>query len=259
MKGNEKQLSEVISRFHRETEENFKPVDGYGIAKIEDLITDYIDFKINQADYDAKIVGIVLTGSRARGFENEESPIEAIVEYDGEEWKEDMFFLLAEDEYKIADKAVNFMTIRADETGTLETWLPSEEKKLRSDQELLAIENRMRDDKNIYIFKEKTEKFFKPIDRMSASDIEELVTSMSSKLFEEAGYDVRIMDVAICGSRCRGIENDSSDLDVVLEYVGTEREDDVFNLLHEKLLTIGDVEVDINPIRECEWYIRRIS
>ncbi len=114
------------------------------------------------------------------------------------------------------------------------------------------MENDKQLSKVISKFREETEKYFKSIDGMSESDIEEFVTSMSNELFEEAGYDVRIMGIAISGSRCRGIETDSSDLDVVFEYEGTEREDDVFNLLHEEPLTIGSVEVDINPIRECE-------
>lgn len=35
-------------------------------------------------------------------------------------------------------------------------------------------------------------------------------------------------------------------LDVVVEYIGDEREDDMFNLLHKDRLSIGGVDVDIN-------------
>ena len=37
----------------------------------------------------------------------------------------------------------------------------------------------------------------------------------------------------LSGSRCRGIEKTGSDLDVVVDYKGTIREDDFFNILHE--------------------------
>ena len=51
------------------------------------------------------------------------------------------------------------------------------------------------------------------------------------------------------GSRCRGIENADSDIDVVVEIHGEkEHEDSLFNLLNEEKLCIGGVEVDINPI-----------
>jgi len=53
-------------------------------------------------------------------------------------------------------------------------------------------------------------------------------------------------------SRCRGLEKKTSDLDVVVEYTGNEREDDMFNMLHGEKLFIGDVPVDINPITECK-------
>ena len=40
---------------------------------------------------------------------------------------------------------------------------------------------------------------------------------------------------------CRGLERDSSDLDVVVELSTNEREDDLFNVFNEDGLHIGDV------------------
>ena len=54
----------------------------------------------------------------------------------------------------------------------------------------------------------------------------------------------------LSGSRCRGIEKIGSDLDVVVDYKGTVREDDFFNILHEDGFTIAGIAVDINPITE---------
>ena len=58
------------------------------------------------------------------------------------------------------------------------------------------------------------------------------------------------MDVVVAGSRCRGIEQENSDLDVVVEYTGSTREDDLFNMLHEDSIYIAGIQVDINPITE---------
>lgn len=52
----------------------------------------------------------------------------------------------------------------------------------------------------------------------------------------------------LSGSRCRGIEKIGSDLDVVVDYKGTIREDDFFNILHEEGFAIAGIAVDINPI-----------
>lgn len=65
-----------------------------------------------------------------------------------------------------------------------------------------------------------------------------------------AGSEAEIVDVVVSGSRCRGIEQENSDLDVVVEYTGSTREDDLFNMLHEDSIYIAGIQVDINPITE---------
>ena len=57
-------------------------------------------------------------------------------------------------------------------------------------------------------------------------------------------------NVILSGSKCRGIEKISSDLDVVVDYKGKIREDDFFNILHEEGFAIAGIAVDINPITE---------
>lgn len=99
-------------------------------------------------------------------------------------------------------------------------------------------------------FKAKTEEYFKPINGMSATEIEELVEEYVTTKLAECDFDAEVRDVVVSGSRCRGLEGKHSDLDVVVEYIGDEREDDMFNLLHEDKFSIGGVKVDINPINE---------
>ena len=65
---------------------------------------------------------------------------------------------------------------------------------------------------------------------------------------DEYDIDATIIDAVVVGSRCRGLEKDSSDLDVVVELSTNEREDDLFNAFNEDGLHIGEVKVDINPI-----------
>lgn len=100
-------------------------------------------------------------------------------------------------------------------------------------------------------FKAKTEQFFQPIEGMSATEIEEIVEEYVTNKLRDCDFDAEVSGVVISGSRCRGLEGKHSDLDVVVEYTGDEREDDMFNLLHEDKFSIGGVKVDINPITEC--------
>ena len=75
-------------------------------------------------------------------------------------------------------------------------------------------------------------------------------TAYIQSKIEDENLDVDIVDVIVSGSRCRGIENNKSDLDMVVEYKGLIREDDLFNILNEEGLEIAGVRVDINPITE---------
>ncbi|MBP3324822.1 MAG: nucleotidyltransferase domain-containing protein [Coprococcus sp.] len=97
-------------------------------------------------------------------------------------------------------------------------------------------------------FKAKTEDYFRPINGLSATEIEEIVAEYINAKVMENDFDASIRGVVLSGSRCRGLEKQYSDLDVVVEYNGDEREDDMFNLLHEDKFSIGGIRVDINPI-----------
>lgn len=78
--------------------------------------------------------------------------------------------------------------------------------------------------------------------------------------------DAEIVGMKIIGSRTNGTANDDSDLDVLLEYKGKAREDDLFNMLSgtDEPLTIEGIRVDINPITKgksgtIEEFMRRNS
>ena len=99
-------------------------------------------------------------------------------------------------------------------------------------------------------FRAKTEELFHSLDGQSAEDIEKTVYAYVQSQIDEYGLDAEIVDVVVSGSRCRGIEKENSDLDVVVEYTGSTREDDLFNMLHEDSIYIAGIQVDINPITE---------
>ena len=99
-------------------------------------------------------------------------------------------------------------------------------------------------------FRARTEELFHSLDGQSAEDIEKTVYAYVQSQIDEYGLDAEIVDVVVAGSRCRGIEQENSDLDVVVEYTGSTREDDLFNMLHEDSIYIAGIQVDINPITE---------
>lgn len=99
-------------------------------------------------------------------------------------------------------------------------------------------------------FREKTREHFHEISEMSPEEIEETVKCHVQAKIDEYGIDATIIDAVVIGSRSRGIENENSDIDVVVELSTNEREDDLFNAFNEDGLLIGGISVDINPITE---------
>ena len=83
---------------------------------------------------------------------------------------------------------------------------------------------------------------------MNPSEIEETVKCHVQAKIDESGMDAAIVNVALTGSHCRGLEKSGSDLDVVVELSTSEREDVLFDTFNGDALHIGGVKVDINPI-----------
>lgn len=85
---------------------------------------------------------------------------------------------------------------------------------------------------------------------MSRSEIEETVWAIAQSVIIENDLDARIQAVRVYGSRTRdGLYKEDSDVDVVIAYEGTVREDDLFSALNEAGYKVGNMRVDMNPIR----------
>ena len=97
-------------------------------------------------------------------------------------------------------------------------------------------------------FRANTNEMFHDISEMNPAEIEETIKCHVQAKIDEYDIDATIIDAVVVGSRCRGLEKDRSDLDVVVELSTNEREDDLFNVFNEDGLHIGEVKVDINPI-----------
>ena len=72
--------------------------------------------------------------------------------------------------------------------------------------------------------------------------------------------DIEIIDIVLYGSRTKESPRKDSDLDILLEYKGNIREDDLFNILNDDPLYIDDIKVDINPItgRTIKGYMKNL-
>lgn len=99
-------------------------------------------------------------------------------------------------------------------------------------------------------FKAKTAARFHLIGGCTPNDIEQdIFIYLRSKIIDY-GLEIDIIDLALSGSRCRGLEKDGSDLDIVVEYEGNITEDALFDVFHEDCFKIAGITVDINPIKK---------
>lgn len=86
-------------------------------------------------------------------------------------------------------------------------------------------------------------------DLMKFIDVEkEVIDYVRYKLEENYIYNVEILGAKVYGSRGGGANNKNSDLDVLIEFKGNIREDDMFNLINCDDFKINGIKVDINPI-----------
>lgn len=101
---------------------------------------------------------------------------------------------------------------------------------------------------NILSFKDK-----EIIEDYSEDEIYSKIESYLKEVLNLADLDTDIIGIQLIGSRTKGTNKESSDLDVLIEYNNSDlREDNLFNLLNddEEPLIINDVRVDFNPINE---------
>ena len=102
-------------------------------------------------------------------------------------------------------------------------------------------------------FKAKTNEMFNNIGGYSPKEIEALVEEHIINIFAENEISAEVKDLAVYGSRSRGMETDNSDLDIVVEIANSDlKEDFLFNILNEDKLEIDGIKIDINPIRAEE-------
>ena len=99
----------------------------------------------------------------------------------------------------------------------------------------------------------------------SVDEVINITKSHIQGILEEYGEYAEIISVRPYGSRAKGTAKTDSDLDIVVQYEGDIREDDMFNMLNEEesKLYIEGVDVDINPIRaeesgDMEDYLGRV-
>lgn len=105
-----------------------------------------------------------------------------------------------------------------------------------SGSEAFRLEEKLLDEVQYRTYHNRIEKW------IELSDCQEMVSYYVQAKIIENDLDVQVKNVILSGSRCRKIEKIGSDLDVVVDYKGSIREDEFFNILHETDLRLQELQ-----------------
>ena len=164
--------SDIIRDFRSKTDEMFHDINGYRPEDIENSVRDFISETFENNNIEAEIGNVIVSGSRSRGLENANSDIDIVAEIRSELKEDALFNILNEDKMEIDGITVDINPIRAEETGTLDNYLPNVESYLA--EKLDTQNNRTVDDIAIG-------------DRYQYKDREYTVTSMNGIYPDDVG------------------------------------------------------------------------
>ena len=94
----------------------------------------------------------------------------------------------------------------------------------------------------------------KGLEEFSEADIRIMIADYIDDILASSDItekEFKYLDMKLVGSRINDNSREDSDLDVILFYSGTMREDSAFNLFNDDAyrLHINEIVVDINPIK----------
>ena len=116
----------AIADFREKTEENFRFYN-FKPVEVENIVKGFVQRVFEENGVTAEIHGAAVTGSRSRGLEKTDSDIDVVIEIDSDLKEDALFNIIHNEELTLEGYAIDINPIKADETGTLETYLPTAE------------------------------------------------------------------------------------------------------------------------------------
>lgn len=118
----------ILLDYKNSVERNFHPICQMGVVQVITLARDYLQEKIESYDLDARIVDMIITGSRSKGLEREDSDLDFAVGYEGRVREDFLFNIAHEDEYYIGNVPVDINPINVEEKGSMADYIKVQEK-----------------------------------------------------------------------------------------------------------------------------------
>lgn len=116
----------AVADFRARTEDNFKFYN-FKPVEVENIVKDFVQKVFEENGITAEIGSAAVTGSRSRGLENADSDIDVVIEIDSDLKEDALFNIIHDEELTLEGYTIDINPIKADETGTLESYLPTAE------------------------------------------------------------------------------------------------------------------------------------
>lgn len=117
-------MHDTVNLFREQTRMMFRPIDGLTYDEVESIVRSYVISVITDSELPVTVTDVILSGSRCRGLEREDSDLDAVVEYDGSIHEDSLFNILNADGFTLGGIRLDINPICPDQTGTLLTYLP---------------------------------------------------------------------------------------------------------------------------------------
>lgn len=165
---------ETSSKENPDKQKTVQGLEHYSEKEIIEIVKDYVDEVFRDNDILASVKEITVIGSRTRDESKEDSDIDILLEYSGDEWKEDEIYNLLHDEDKpleIDGIKVDINPINPHYTLSSKEWL-ERDARWREEDKLKAKQNI--DKRNELLTKTEEEKTMNP-DEKKKDELEKII------------------------------------------------------------------------------------
>lgn len=129
----------IVEEFKEKTKKYYKEIDGLDLNDVEECAKFYVQSVIEQNGINVEIEDVIVTGSRARGYEDQDSDLDMIVVYKGSFPQAALLSLLYKDKVVVGDVTVDFDTFSLDKGESLGKYLTEAEKYMEGLKKELSV------------------------------------------------------------------------------------------------------------------------
>ena len=130
-------MSNIVELVKEKTDKLFCISKRYSARALEQIVREYIECIVVEYNLDVMLKEVVLSGSRCRGLEHDNSDLDFVLYFSGQMREDVLFDILNDEKFEIEGIKVDFNPIMEIESGTLDEYILQVEKYLEEKRFLI--------------------------------------------------------------------------------------------------------------------------